>query len=200
MNDTHIPHKPELYEAIATKSKAIGFTMPSDLYIGSLLKTLVASKPGGHFLELGTGMGFSLCWMLDGMDATATLITIDNDPELIAIAKDYFGQDARVNICCEDGTKWLDNYEGKPFDLVFADAWPGKYSDLETLLALIPVGGFYIIDDMSVQPNWPEGHEQNAEKLVHYLEQRTDLTITKLNWSTGLIVAVKTKATQVSAS
>jgi predicted O-methyltransferase YrrM len=37
--------------------------------------------------------------------------------------------------------------------LIFADAWPGKYSDLEKALKLVKPGGFYIIDDMLTQPN-----------------------------------------------
>lgn len=49
--------------------------MPSDLQTGSLLRTLVTSKPNGLFLELGTGTGllysivlkqnkpYSIAWM-----------------------------------------------------------------------------------------------------------------------------------------
>ena len=79
----------------------------------------------------------------------------------------------------------------KTFDLIFADAWPGKYSEIDEVLDLIKVGGFYIVDDMTKQPNWPEGHEENVKSLVAYLEKREDLTLTKLNWSTGVIMAVK---------
>ncbi|MBC7419073.1 MAG: SAM-dependent methyltransferase, partial [Pedobacter sp.] len=77
------------------------------------------------------------------------------------------------------------------FDLVFADAWPGKYSELDEILSLIKVGGFYIIDDMSAQPNWPVGHQGNVDRLTKYLERRTDFNLTKMNWSTGIIIAAK---------
>ena len=76
-------------------------------------------------------------------------------------------------------------------DLIFADAWPGKYSHLDKTMSLIKIGGFYVIDDMKKQPNWPDGHEEKAKALVQILEQREDITITKMDWSTGLIVAVK---------
>ena len=56
---------------------------------------------------------------------------------------------------------------------------------------MVNVGGFYIIDDMSTQPNWPEGHESFVKDLVEYLEKRKDFNLTKLNWSTGLILAVR---------
>ncbi|MGB7395063.1 MAG: SAM-dependent methyltransferase, partial [Pricia sp.] len=77
------------------------------------------------------------------------------------------------------------------FDLIFADAWPGKYSEINETLALLRVGGIYIIDDMTAQPNWPEGHQENVDRLVAYLEKRNDFTLTKMNWSTGLIMAVR---------
>ncbi|MEM6698767.1 MAG: class I SAM-dependent methyltransferase, partial [Bacteroidota bacterium] len=143
MNDSNILDQPKIYPTLLAKSAEIGFTMPSDLYIGTLLKTLITSKLNGNFLELGTGIGLSLAWMIDGMNKNATLTTIDNDPKLIEIAKAYFGKDQRVNIICEDGLIWLKNYKGKKFDLVFADAWPGKYSEIELVLDLVKVGGFY---------------------------------------------------------
>ena len=193
MNDSVIHNIPTIHAEIERKSAEIGFTMPSDLYIGALLKTLISSKPAGCFLELGTGIGLSLSWMIDGMDENASLITIDNDPELIAITNQYFAKDKRVEIVCADGTEWIQNYKGDRFDLVFADAWPGKYSEIDEVLDFIKIGGLYVIDDMTAQPNWPEGHENNVDRLVSYLEKREDFNLTKMNWSTGLIIAVRTK-------
>ncbi|MEM9142533.1 MAG: methyltransferase domain-containing protein, partial [Bacteroidota bacterium] len=120
MNDIQIHNRPEVYASILQKSKEIGFTMPSDLYIGSLLKTLVTSKPGGRFLELGTGIGLGTSWIVDGMDASSQLTTVDNDPKLIAIARDYFGKDNRICILCTDGAQWLSTHTHEKFDLVFA--------------------------------------------------------------------------------
>lgn len=51
--------------------------------------------------------------------------------------------------------------------------------------------GFYVIDDMKAQPNWPEGHDKNVAGLVSYLENRKDFNLTKMNWSTGVILAVR---------
>lgn len=191
MNDSNIQDIPAIHSEIERKSTEIGFTMPSDVYIGTLLKTLISSKPGGEFLELGTGIGLSLSWMIDGMDADSELITVDNDEQLTTIAKEYFGKDGRVEIVCADGANWIKNYKGNKFDLVFADAWPGKYSETDEILDLIKVGGFYIIDDMAAQPNWPEGHEKNVDRLVSYLENKQDFNLTKMEWSTGLIIAVR---------
>ena len=191
MNEANITDPPEIYPELQAKCEEIGFTMPSDLYTGTLLKTLVTSKPAANILELGTGIGLSLCWMVDGMDANSKLTTIDNDTQLVEIARHYFGKDDRVAIVCENGSDWIKRYTGDPFDLVFADAWPGKYSELDELLALLKMGGLYVIDDMLPQPNWPEGHEQKAQDLVTNLEERSDLSVVKMSWSTGVIIAAK---------
>lgn len=190
LNDK-ILKRPKIHPKIEAKSAEIGFTMPSDLYIGSLLKTLVASKPGGNFLELGTGIGLSLSWMIDGMDQDSTLISVDNDPNLVQIAREFFGNDERVELVLGDGEQWILNYEGPQFDLIFADAWPGKYSHLDELFTLLKVGGLYVIDDMSKQANWPEGHSEKAEALIEILENRKDFHLTKMNWSTGVILMTR---------
>jgi len=191
MNDSNILDVPEIYQKITDKSKEIGFTMPSDMFVGTMLKTLITSKPKGVFLELGTGIGLSLSWMIDGMDAASRLITVDNDRQLVDIAKQYFGKDKRVEICHQEGSKWIQNHKASKFDLIFADAWPGKYSEIEEILTMVKPNGFYVIDDMNAQPNWPEGHQDHVDRLVAYLENREDFVLTKMNWSTGLILAVK---------
>ncbi|GJM27740.1 MAG: hypothetical protein DHS20C17_03750 [Cyclobacteriaceae bacterium] len=165
--------------------------MASDEKAGSLLRVLVASRSNGRFLELGTGIGASLCWMLDGMDKGSSIISIDNDPELISVSEKLFGKDSRLSLLCEDGAQWIKSYQGVPFDLVFADAWPGKYSLLEETLDLIKPGGFYVIDDMLPQPNWPDGHAEKASILLEHLAQRKDLVSSTLEWSTGVIVCTR---------
>lgn len=74
MTDTTNQPYPPAYAAIDEATRAHGFTMPSDPLTCSLLRTLAAAKPGGQFLELGTGTGLSTAWILDGMDADSTLI------------------------------------------------------------------------------------------------------------------------------
>jgi len=188
MNQSHIPNQPAHYPAILAKCEELGFSMPSDIYIGTFLQTLIASKPGGNVLELGTGIGLSLCWMIEGLSADTSLISIDNDPQLTKVAQGFFGTDERVELICEDGSDWIKRNKEASFDLIFADAWPGKYSELEETLAMVKVGGFYVIDDMNPQPNWPDGHAEKAEALITYLESRDDFSLTKMDWSTGVIM------------
>jgi predicted O-methyltransferase YrrM len=191
MNDLNILDIPKIHSKIVNKLKEIGFTMPSDLCIGTLLKTLITSKPKSNLLELGTGIGLSLSWMIDGMDSESKLTTVDNDFELVKIANNYFGEDKRLEIIYADGTEWIKNYNQAKFDLIFADAWPGKYSQINEILNLVKIGGLYIIDDMLAQQNWTKGHQENVDRLIEYLENREDFNLTKMNWSTGIIIATR---------
>jgi len=193
MQDNIFTDIPQQYETIAMATKAMAFNMASDLYTGSLLKTLVASKAAARILELGTGSGLATAWIVDGMDANAKLVTVDNNALLMDIARQNLA-DERIEFVCADGYEWLQHYNGEKFDFIFADAMPGKYDLFEETFALLNAGGFYIIDDMLPQPNWPEGHAARADAFIERLETRKDITLTKLNWSTGIIIAVKTAA------
>lgn len=191
MNDEYAPSPPFAVDVIQQDTSTAGFTMASEPRTGSLLRTLAATKPGGAFLELGTGTGLCTAWILDGMDRQSTLITVDNDVTVLAIAQRHLGNDPRVRFHCAEGATFLATLRGQTFDFIFADTWPGKYHQLDEALALLKPGGMYIIDDMLPQANWPAGHSEKAAALIATLEQRADLVITKLGWASGLIVATK---------
>ena len=164
--------------------------MPSEMPIGRLLKVLVAAKPGGRFLELGTGMGLSLVWMMDGMSAEASIVSVDNDGELMAEVRKVINDD-RVTLLQEDGDQWIEENASQRFDLIFADTWPGKYRLLDETIDLLAPGGVYVVDDMLPQDNWPEGHAEKAATLRETLLTHDRLTSVELDWSTGIFVATK---------
>ena len=191
MTDEINQEQPMAYAAINQATQTSGFTMASDPATCSLLRTLAATKPAGKFLELGTGTGLSTSWILDGMDADSTLISIDNDENFLQIAQTYLGHDNRLQLVCVDGGDWVEQNKNLTFDYIFADTWHGKYLLLDEVLAMLNKGGLYIIDDMLPQPNWPEGHDLKALQLIKDLESRSDLLLTKQVWATGIIIAVK---------
>jgi len=192
MQDDTAIVKPQQLEAIMRDTAALGFGMASEPLTGALLRTLAASKPQGRFLELGTGTGVATAWLLDGMDPASTLLTVDSDPAVVAIARRHLGHDARVRFHVSVGDVFLASLAGKvTFDLIFADTWPGKYDHLEDALALLKRGGLYVIDDMLLQPNWPDGHAAKVPALIGRLEAHPDLVLAKMRWATGIIIAAK---------
>jgi len=182
---------PKYFQEIMEATKSIGFDQLSDTQLGSLLSTLITSKPNSKILELGTGSGLSTVWILNGMDKNSTLQTVDNDEQLVKIAKQYLSDDERVEFFIENGEDLILRTEPNSIDFIFADTWPGKYNHLEETLNLLKSGGIYLIDDMLPQENWPDGHNIKVDNLVRYLENRDDLNCTKLNWSTGIIICTK---------
>src|SRR3989442_37003 len=177
MNELENLRLPPALTAIQAETETVGFPMASDLLTGSLLRTLAVSKPSGRFLEIGTGTGVGTSWILDGMDQESRLWSFDSDATVQSIARKYLGHDARVTFRNEDAGAWLGDAEAAQFDLIFADAWPGKYSHLDDALRVLKTGGLYVIDDMLPQPAWPEGHAANVAALLSLLEKRTDLTL-----------------------
>jgi predicted O-methyltransferase YrrM len=182
---------PAALAAILDGTSALAFAMPSEPRTGAMLRTLAATKPGGRLLELGTGTGLSTAWLLDGMDRGARLITVDVDPGSQAVARGILGGDPRLEIVAEDAAAFLRRQAGASFDLIFADAMPGKYELLDEALALLRPGGIYVVDDMLPQANWPEGHARKVPRLVAELAARPGLRIVELAWSSGLVVAAR---------
>jgi predicted O-methyltransferase YrrM len=194
MNNQEHMRPPTVLEQIQAESEALDFQMVSDPLTGSLLRTLAASKPAGMFLELGTGTGVSAAWLLNGMDQDSQLISIENDVTVASVAKKYLEHDQRVKFQIEDAASWLNQVVNQKFDLIFADAWTGKYSHLEKALRLLKPGGLYVVDDMLPQPSWPStDHAIKVNDLISALENTEDLVLTKMNWSSGIVIATKVK-------
>jgi len=166
------PDAPPAIEAIRSDTAALGFSMASTQRTGEMLRALAASKPDGRILELGTGTGLGTAWLLHGMNAGATLDTVDSDLGCVAVARRHLGHDARIRFHVEDGARFLSACTGEGFDLVFADTWPGKFTDLDATLALLRPGGLYVIDDLFPQPSWPAEHAPKVPRLVQMLRAR----------------------------
>jgi predicted O-methyltransferase YrrM len=191
MDDTPT-QRPATLPGLRAAARHAGFVMSSEDRTGGLLAALAATRPGGRILELGTGVGEGTAWLLSGMDAASELITVELDEAVQAVARKELGMDPRVTFVTGDGGVWLEEYDGEPFDLIFADTWPGKFTHLDRALELVDVGGTYLVDDLFPQPGWPAGHGESVESLLADLEGRTDFHTVRLAWASGLLLAVRT--------
>jgi predicted O-methyltransferase YrrM len=191
MNDLSYVQPPATLAHILKRTAELGFELASEDRTGALLRTLAASKPGGRFLELGTGTGVATAWVLDGMDAASELFSIDVNPDLQAAAGEALGHDSRLKLISGDAVAFLQRQPASSFDFVFADALRGKYEGLDDALRVVRPGGFYIIDDMLPQTNWPEGHGSRVLALLETLATRPDFAITPMAWASGLVLAAR---------
>lgn len=175
MEDIRYLETPPQLSTIIDKTVELQFPMASEPLVGALLRSLAASKPGGRFLELGTGTGIATAWLLGGMNSSATIVSVDNDAAVQQVALECLGNDARLTLVVAE----------------FADAMPGKYKGLEHALAVVKVGGFYVIDDMLPQTNWPDGHAAKVPVLMEQLAANPHFKIVPLVWASGVVVAVR---------
>ena len=142
-------------------------------------------------LELGTGTGLGTLWLLSGMDETATLVSVETDERLQSVAREFLGHDNRLSLVIEDGATFIRRQTEHSFDLVFADAIPGKFELTFEALQLVKPGGFYVIDDLLPQPNWPEGHGKSVDELMYRLCAHPGFFAVPIAWSTGVEVLVR---------
>jgi predicted O-methyltransferase YrrM len=191
MNDSEILRQPDAVARILRDTDAMGFNMVSEPKVGALLAVLAAAKPAGRLLELGTGTGHGTAWLLAGMDGESTLDTVDTDANVVAVAQLHLSSDRRVHFHVMDGAQFLERSSSRQFDLIYADAWPGKFSHLDAALALLRPGGMYVIDDLLPQPNWPEGHAPKVPVLIDDIERRGEFATVRLAWASGLMLVVR---------
>ena len=81
---------------------------------------------------------------------------MDNDPGVVAIAQMHL-KDQRISFHIADGNEFLRGLPRGTYDLIFADAMPGKYEGFSNTIELLKPGGVCVLDDMRPQPNWPPG-------------------------------------------
>jgi predicted O-methyltransferase YrrM len=183
--------RPPQLEAILADADRLGFAMSCEPRTGALLAVLAASKPGGRLLELGTGVGAGAAWLLDGMSPDATLVSVEVDPAVQAVAAARLGDDPRLHLVGQDAGDWLAGYAGPRFDLAYVDCRPGKYERLGQLLRLLNPGALYLGDDLLPQPTWPADHQQRVDAFLARLPHERGIRPVVLHWASGLVVAAR---------
>lgn len=181
--------EPAALAAIRARTLELGFDACSDERTGQMLAWFAGSLPGGRFLDLGTGTGLSAAWLLAGMDSASRLVSVDIDEKVQNVARTLLADDPRVEFVLGDCGAFLEMSEPQSFDMIFADAWPGKFSHRDAAINLLRENGLYVIDDLFPQPNWPENHQANVDRLVDELEADPRLSCLRLDWSTGIMLA-----------
>ncbi|GAA3167477.1 MULTISPECIES: O-methyltransferase [Streptomyces] len=187
MDDSPLRH-PAVAATIRARNAVLGFNGSCQDRTGALLRTLAALKPGGRLLELGTGTGAGTAWILDGMSPDARLVTVEQDPELAAVAGDLFRSDPRVELVVDDLQRWLPHQRTQTFDFVFVDCRLAKQRH-EAVLSLLRPGAVYVADDLHPGSGWGAQDVVARDEYLATLAADPRLRPTLLGWSSGLVVA-----------
>ncbi|MGI5285564.1 O-methyltransferase [Nonomuraea polychroma] len=152
MSDKTNDEAPQPVRAALERARAARFVYSCEPAVGRLLATLAAGVPeGGRVLEIGTGAGVGLAWLVSGLvpRADVTVTTIERDPGSTGLAAggDWPGF---VDFRTGDALELLP--ELGTYDLVFADAEAGKQVGLELTIAVLNPRGVLVVDDMVPPP------------------------------------------------
>jgi demethylmenaquinone methyltransferase/2-methoxy-6-polyprenyl-1,4-benzoquinol methylase len=180
----------EVRDAYA-RAERHGFALSCEPGVGWLLAALAAGVPrGGRVLELGTGVGTGLAWLLHGLGERrdVQLTTVDLDPEIQAIARGA-SWPPFVRFVAGDGAAVA--AADAPFDLVFADAPGGKLVGLDASIAALRPGGVLLVDDMDLaQHDDPELQSALGRVRGALLADRR-LVCAELETSSGILLATR---------
>ena len=175
---------PQIVASLRQRALDAGFSLSSEDATGELLSVLSAAvQPGGRILEIGTGMGVGLGWIVAGLGTRTdvSVTTIESDPGRWAAAQ-IAGWPAWVQFLAGDATSLLPRL-GR-FDLIFADAEGGKWYGLDLTLAALDIGGMLVLDDMN-----GDAPELDEIRLTISADRR--LVATELYHATGILLAVR---------
>jgi predicted O-methyltransferase YrrM len=162
--------------------------------VGRLLSVLTACvSSGGRVLEIGTGTGVGTGWIGEGLEGRTDVevVTIEVDPALAESTRNW-SWPANVRIVTAEGTEAFSGLGA--FDLVFADAAPVKYGDVDAVLQALNPGGILVIDDLGAGARTTDDQLAEKDALRHALLEDPSLLAVELDTSSGLIVALKRRA------
>jgi predicted O-methyltransferase YrrM len=134
-----------------TELKCINPIMLSGEYQGRLLSLISKIKQPKKILEIGTFTGYSTLCLVEGLETSGKIYTIDKNEELIKIQNKYFSKSKyHKNIIqyTGDALEIIPKINSK-FDLIFLDADKENYNKyLEIIIPKLNKKGILISDNV----------------------------------------------------
>ncbi len=193
--DTSFASVPSAVEAALYRAEELRFARSSADPVGRLLAVLAATVPlGGRVLEVGTGAGVGTAWITIGLGARidVELISVERNHQL-SEAVQTWPWPSYVQIVTADVSEVLDQLG--MFDLVFADTRPSWYGGIERVVAALRPRGLLLIDDLRQHSDDLDREQPEDDRLRRSLFGHPDLQVVELEWSSGIILAVRRTST-----
>jgi demethylmenaquinone methyltransferase/2-methoxy-6-polyprenyl-1,4-benzoquinol methylase len=180
---------PSLVEEMEAAATAAGFTLSCEPEVGRVLAVLAAAVPaGGAVLELGTGTGVGLAWLLSGLRGRTdvTLTSVEVDPEVAAVAATHTWP-SFVRLEVGDAIEVV--RRPQRWDLIFADAPGGKWEGLDSTITALAPGGILVVDDMAPTTYVDDTHRSKTTEVRHRLLTHPHLVTVEIAWSSGIMLS-----------
>ena len=179
-------------EAKARAARA-GFRLSSEDGVGQLLSVLAGGVPeGGRVLEMGTGVGVGLAWIVSGLDglgrSDVEVVSVESDARVVALAQAW-SWPSWVRLVQGDSLTVLASFG--TFDLVFADAHGGKWEGLDRTIGALRPNGVLLVDDMRPQQWWSDGQRSMMEMVRRTLLGHPELDAIELDVGSGVILCTR---------
>ncbi|NML43200.1 hypothetical protein HHL11_05520 [Ramlibacter sp. G-1-2-2] len=186
---------PRAVAAAKRRAREMRFVGSSQDEVGRLLSMLAAAVPrAGRVLEVGTGVGVGLAWITTGLHQRrdVEVASIEGDRRLLDSACTWPWPEG-VRLLAGDACELLPTLGD--FDLVFADAAPVKYGQLDALLRLLRPGGVLVVDDLCATPTATRQEMAERDGLRLALLRHPSLQAVELDWSTRVVLATRIRDT-----
>jgi predicted O-methyltransferase YrrM len=142
---------PESEALERARARAQGLGMPViGPAAGALLRALCLMADARSIVEVGTGVGVSGLWMLEGMPSDGVLTTIDTEAEHLRLARQAFSEvgvrPARIRGITGRAGDVVSRLTEGGYDLVLIDADPLGVGDyLDRAVRLLRPGGVVVV-------------------------------------------------------
>ena len=196
----HTQDEPELLQQLTreTWQKVLAPRMSSGHYQGRVLSMISKLIQPKSILEIGTFTGYATLCLAEGMQANATLDTIDVNEELYDMQRSYFDASGYGDQIKQHTGNALDVIPklSKTFDLVFIDADKANYPTyLELLIPKLKSGAVILSDNVLWSGKVVEKvntKDTDTKALLHYnkiLKQHPKLETVLLPIRDGLTIS-----------
>lgn len=187
-------------EQAQKRAEEHGFGYSCESPTGELLAVLAAAvPPGGRVLELGTGAGVGLAWIVHGLSGRddVSVVSVERDPAIAEVAA-AGAWPPWVRVVPGDAVALLAGLG--TFDLVFADAGGGKWVRLDLSVAALRPGGQLLLDDLDPERYELPEHRATVAGIGAALREDATLTVAELPVGSGLLIAAKLRGPVVEGA
>ena len=171
-----------------------------------LLSVLTRLKQPQRVLEVGCAIGYSSLVISKGLAEGGTILTLEYDPEMVAIARENIkraGKSRVIHVVEADAKDYLAYIdEDESFDMIFLDGPKAHYVNmLDDAVRLLKKGGLLITDNVLFKGmTADDGHfARRKVTIIHRLREYIDalmahpqLETSILSQGDGVTLSVKT--------